>query len=167
MAAGSSRTVDERVFRLALEKWVEWLLLLHAPRPGGHRAGDGNGPRVDVWDVVCKRARSNTEHTDSVLGGLMAEERRHWDWPASIHAAIMDMPGTHQLVLLGTALDVPQAQIGEAIGLRQQLVSSVLVCARQTLTIRIYLLARTDQMCRKILGLGAPMERRACALGRI
>jgi hypothetical protein len=141
--------VENALFREALRRWVEWLVTLHgeAPRRGGDEADAGT-----VYDAAMRRlTRAPGDHADPTLGRLLADERRQWDWPASIHAIVMDMPIDWRVCLLGTALEYSQAFIGRKLGLRQQLVSVMLGHARRTLLERLKVLARTG---REMKGLG-------------
>ena len=160
------KSVDDRVFALVLERWSEWLMQFYAPpraSTAGPAAGEGDG---DVWAAVSRAARSNTEHADAVLAGLLSDERRQCSWPASIHAAVCDMPKAHQLVLLGTALKVPQAQVGDALGVRQQFVSELLAIARQTLMMRVCGLGETVTILNRVMGLGLYHEHVGCIAGK-
>jgi hypothetical protein len=100
-----------------------------------------------------RHGRRSDEHADPVLGRLLTEEYLRLDWGASIHAIVLDMPRDWRLCLLGTALDYSQAGIGQALGLRQQLVSVMQARAREQLLLRLRVLARTRREMRE-LGLG-------------
>src|SRR5882757_9942249 len=91
-------------------------------------------------------ARPSDQHANHILDRLLADERRHWDWPASIHAIVMDMPHDWRVCLYGTAMEYSQGTIGQQIGLRQQLVSAMVANARRTLLFRLKVLARTQRV---------------------
>ena len=160
------RSVDDRVFALVLERWSEWLMLFYAPPRAAAGPNASNGQGDDVWSAVSRAARGNTENADCVLAGLLSDERRQCSWPASIHAAVCDMPKAHQLVLLGAALRVPQSQVGDALGVRQQFVSELLAIARQALMLRVYGLGETVLILNKVMGLGLYHEHSGCASGK-
>lgn len=150
-----TKNFDDRLFAVALQHWLDWLLAFHAPRQQGHRAADGVESDL-VWEAALRQARSNTEHTDPVLARFLRDERAEWDWPASIHAMVCDLPGTWQVVLLGTALGYSQATIGEGVGVRQQNVSSMLALIKSRFMPRLLLLGATERMCHKLLGRDLP-----------
>lgn len=149
---GRSRKDEDRLFRLVLERWSEWLLSFAAPVRSSTMVQQQT-QQEDVWTTLTARVRGNTEHADSVLSTLLCDERRRCSWPASIHAIVCDMPGVHQVVLLGTALRFSQAAIGEAVGVRQQFVSELLVVARQRLLARVYGLGETVIIMNEIMGM--------------
>jgi hypothetical protein len=135
------------LFREALRQWLDWYHGFHCD--GGRR--DDGGIAGTVYDAARRGlCRSEGEHADHVLGRLLAEERRHHDWPASIHAIVMDMPRDWRICLYGTAMEYSQARIGRELGLRQQLVSAMLASARRTLLLRLKLLARTQRVLRQM-----------------
>lgn len=151
---------EKRLFELALQHWLDWLLAFHLPRKQGHRVND-ELPLSEVYEAVIRIQHSNTDHGDSVLAGLLREERAGWDWPASVHAIVLDQPRVWQIVLLGSALGQSQEDIGKAAGVGQQRVSVVLSVARSRFMIRLRMLGATDRICRKILGYAAAPLRHA------
>jgi hypothetical protein len=147
-------TLDDRLFRFALQQWAEWLQENRLPaRRDLHRAPTKERADIGVWEHVCARARSNVEHTDSVLAQLLREERRGSDWPAAIHAIVLDMPGTWQMVLLGVALDLSQREIGEAVGVTQQNVSTMVSVIKTRFMPRLWLIGSTVRVCKAVLGI--------------
>lgn len=150
-----TRTLDDRLFSVALQHWLDWLLAFHAPRQQGHRVVDAGDTDL-VWEAALRKARSNTEHTDPVLARFLRDERAEWDWPASIHAMICDLPGTWQVVLLGTALGYSQATIGEAVKVDQSNVCRMLSVIKTRFMPRLMLLGSTERMCHKLLGRELP-----------
>lgn len=164
MSVRKTMTIEDRLFKLALQQWVEWLQLMRADtaqRRDMHRVSDKDLGQIGIWEVVCARARSNTEHSDSVLDQLLRDERRGWDWPAAVHAIVLDMPGTWQLALIGTGLDLTQAEIGEAVGISQQNVSTMMGLIKTRFIPRLKLLAATRRKCEAILGYKLPPLRAA------
>lgn len=144
------RTPDEALFHEALRRWLDWLVQCGAFERR-QAAGAEPGHLGTVYDAAMRRlGRRNDEHPDPVVGRLLAEERLRLDWPASIHAIILDLPHDWRVCLLGTALEYSQASIGQAIGLRQQLVSVMLARARERLLQRLRLLARTRRELREM-----------------
>ncbi len=142
--------VDKALFREALRQWLDWLGTVCA---GGERrsatAIDEAGTLYEA--LLGSFGRRDDEHPDPTLRKLLADERRRHDWPASIHAIVMDMPHDWRICLLGTALEYSQTTIAQKLGLRQQLVSVMLGHARRTLLERLRVLARTG---RELRGLG-------------
>ena len=73
--SGRTRSADDRLFALVLERWSEWLLSevmpsssVAANAPGGASVGPD-----EVYAYVQRVARSNTEHSDRPLAGLLNE----------------------------------------------------------------------------------------------
>lgn len=141
-------TLDDALFREALRQWIDWLAAYYGPTKQRAGAGPDAG---SVYDAAARTLRRSDEHADPTCGRLLSEEFLRLDWPASIHAIILDMPREWRLCLLGTALEYSQASIGREIGVRQQVVSLVLGQARGLLLQRLRLLARTR---RELGGLG-------------
>jgi hypothetical protein len=142
---------DQALFREALRQWLGWYLSVHGD--DGRRDFSGSVAAIagTVYDAAMRGlGRPEGEHADHVLGKLLAEERRHRDWPASIHAIIMDMPRDWRICLYGTAMEYSQNTIGQQLGLRQQLVSAMVGNARRTLLIRLRVLARTQKVMREM-----------------
>jgi len=141
--------VDKALFREALRQWLGWLMSVHA---GDRR----RAPLIDEAGTLYEAlsgsfGRPEGDHADPTLRKLLRDERLQQDWPASIHAIVMDMPRDWRICLLGTALEYSQSTIAQQLGLRQQLVSLMLGHARRTLLERLRVLARTG---RELRGLG-------------
>lgn len=115
------RTRDDRVFSVAVECWFEWLLMHYLPIKQV-RVASGE-PIVDVYVGFVRAARSNVEHSDSVLGAILAEERRGHAWPSSIHRIVLGFPRTWRMLLIGLGGNYSQNEIAEAIKIKQQHVS--------------------------------------------
>ena len=153
--AGHKPDPDHALFREALRQWLHWYMSFHGDNPRRDLEGDDSSAST-VYDPSVRRlGRPSDQHADHVLGQLLAEERRHWDWPASIHAIVMDMPRDWRICLYGTAMEYSQHLIGQQLGLRQQLVSLMLANARRTLLLRLKVLARTQRVLRE-MGVGCP-----------
>ena len=149
--AGHKPDPDHALFREALRQWLHWYHSFHGDNPRHAFEGEGSSVAGSVYDHSVRRlGRPSDQHADHVLGQLLAEERRHQDWPASIHAIVMDMPRDWRICLYGTAMEYTQHTIGQQLGLRQQLVSAMLANARRTLLIRLKVLARTQRVMREI-----------------
>ena len=138
---------DQQLFELALQHWLDWVLLHHAPRKQGHRPD-----AAETFELVVRMAKSNTDVSYPTLAQLLRDERRSWDWCASIHAIIGDMTPDHRAIVTGTALGMTQTDIGKAIKMRQPHVCVALSVAQSRFLIRLKLLARTDAICRSVLG---------------
>jgi hypothetical protein len=136
-------SLDRALFREALRRWLDWLA--HSGAFERRSAADTEvDPLGSVYDGAMRRiSRRNDQHSDPVVARLVSEERSQLDWPASIHAIVLDMPRDWRVCLLGTALEYSQASIGQALGLRQQLVCLMLARAREQLLRRLRVLART------------------------
>jgi hypothetical protein len=136
-----------------MRHWLDWLV-----HSGAFEGRPGDGAAVDalgtVYDGAMRRlARRDDQHSDPVLGRLLAEERMRLDWGESIDRITRDMPHDWRICLLGTALEFSQAGIGQALGLRQQLVGVMLGRAREELLLRLRVLARTRRELRE-MGVG-------------
>lgn len=140
---------DLALFREALRQWIDWLMTFHGDK-GARQLGSSAIAGTTYDSAMHGLTRPSDEHADHVLNQLLADERRHWDWPASIHAIVMDMPRDWRICLYGTAMEYSQATIGQQLGLRQQLVSAMLANARRTLLIRLKVLARTQRLMRQM-----------------
>jgi hypothetical protein len=158
--------VDKALFREALRQWLDWLGTVHAG--GGRRSA----PLIDEAGTLYEAfagafGRYDGGHSDPTVNKLLGDERRCHDWPASIHAIVMDMPRHWRVCLLGAALEYSQTTIAQQLGLRQQLVSVMLGHARRTLLERLRVLARTGRELRG-MGLGAgsaPARSGRCGTG--
>jgi hypothetical protein len=140
---------DQALFREALRQWLGWYLSFHGDDGRRYLSGSVAAIAGTVYDAAMRGlGRPEGQHADHVLGKLLADERRQHEWPASIHAIIMDMPRDCRICLYGTAMEYSQSTIGRQLGLRQQLVSAMLSNARRTLLIRLKVLARTQRMIR-------------------
>ena len=147
---GNKPDADHALFREALQQWLHWYHSFHGDNASRGLEYEGSSAGT-VYDYSVRRVgRPSDQHADHVLGQLLAEERRHRDWPASIHAIIMDMPRDWRICLYGVAMEYTQHTIGQQLGLRQQLVSAMLANARRTLLIRLKVLARTQRVMREL-----------------
>jgi hypothetical protein len=154
MSIGNARQrardeVDKALCREALRQWLDWLMTVHAGQ------GRRSAPLIDEAGTLYEAllggfARRDDQHADPTLRKLLHDERLRQDWPASIHAIIMDMPQDWRVCLLGTALEYSQTYIAQKLGLRQQLVSVMLGHARRTLVERLRVLARTRRELREM-----------------
>lgn len=150
-----AKSVQDRLFELALQRWFEWLLAFQLPR-NGRRVGTVGDELVDTWAAMVRSARSNTEHSDSVLGKLLADEAAGWAWPASVHSIIVEYPRTWQLALLGTAMGQTQATIAKAVGVDQSNVSRMLDLIKTRFLPALIMLGSTEQQCRRAFGCSTP-----------
>lgn len=141
---------DQALFREALRQWIDWFMTFHGDNPQRNLSGADGAIAGTTYDAANRLGRPSDQHADHVLGKLLADERRHWDWPASIHAIVMDMPRDWRVCLYGTAMEYSQGTIGQQIGLRQQLVSLMVANARRTLLLRLKVLARTQRVMREM-----------------
>ena len=147
---------DHALFREALRQWLDWYMTFHGDNARRDFAGADSSIAGTTYDAAMRGlTRPADQHADHVLGRLLADERRRWDWPASIHAIVMDMPRDWRVCLYGTAMEYSQHTIGQQLGLRQQLVSAMVANARRTLLIRLKVLARTQRVMRE-MGLECP-----------
>lgn len=156
-----TKTVDDQLFRVALDRWMEWLRARQVGVRDMYRAPEKAAKEIGVWEHACARARSNVEHTDSVLASLLREERSGSDWPAAVHAIVLDMPGTWQLVLIGVALELSQREIGEAVGVSQQNVSTMISLIKTRFMPRLWMICTTARVCQQVLGYKPPPLRAA------
>lgn len=111
----------------------------------------GEGPAT-VYEAARMRARSNTEHADSVLAAILSQERSNWDWPAAVHAIVLDMPMEHRRILLGVAHRATQQEMAECVGWTQQQVSEALALIRPHFMARLRAVGSTQRMCYRLLG---------------
>lgn len=152
-AKSPGHALDQALFREALRRWLEWLMV-HGVLERRHVSGAEAPALGTTYESMMRAIGSRGDrHADPVVAALLAQERQRWDWPASIHAIVLDMPRDWRLCLLGTALEYSQAGIGQALGLRQQLVGVMLARAREQLLMRLRVLVRTRRELRE-LGLG-------------
>lgn len=148
------RSLQDRLFDLALQHWFEWLLAVKLPRSASHRAGAG-ADLADAWSSSFgnSRSRSNTEHSDPTLGQILADERAGWDWPVAIHAIVADLPSKGwQIALLGTAMGQSQAVIAQAVGIKQQDVSDMISLIKTCFLPTLLMLSVTEQKCEAFFG---------------
>lgn len=145
------RSIQDRLFDLALQHWYEWLLAVKLPRMRGHRA-IGEIDVADAWVSMVKCSRSNVSHGDPTLSKILADERAGWDWPVAIHAIVCDQPKTWQIALLGAAMGTPQREIAEAIGIKQQDVSDMLGLIKTRFLPTLLMLAVTERKCEQVFG---------------
>lgn len=153
-ARSPDHALDQALLREALHRWVEWLVVhgaLDHRRLGGAEALELGTTYDSMMRAIGSRG---DQHADPVVAALLAQERQRGDWPASIHAIVLEMPRDWRLCLLGSALEYSQAGIGQALGLRQQLVGVMLARAREQLLMRLRVLVRTQREVRE-LGWGA------------
>ena len=141
---------DQALFREALRQWIDWFTTFHGDTALRDPTGADGAIAGTTYDAGSRLGRPSDQHADHVLDKLLADERRQRDWPASIHAIVMDMPRDWRVCLYGTALEYSQSTIGQQIGLRQQLVSLMLANARRTLLLRLKVLARTQRVLREL-----------------
>lgn len=142
---------DQALFREALRQWLAWFMTFHGDNPNRSLVSNDAAISGTTYDAAMRGiARPSDQHADHILDRLLADERRSWDWPASIHAIVMDMPHDWRVCLYGTAMEFTQYTIGQQIGLRQQLVSLMLANARRTLLLRLKVLARTQRVLREM-----------------
>jgi hypothetical protein len=92
------------------------------------------------------------EHSDSVLASVIAEEASGMDWAARIHEVIVEYPREWQLALLGSAMQYTQAQIGDALGMDQRIVSTLLSLVRSRFVPAIMCLNSTRRHAEAALG---------------
>jgi len=149
-AESAEQALDKALLREALRRWLEWLMV-HGDLQRRRESGAAVPELGTIYDMAMRQVgRRDDQHSDPVVAGLLAQERQRWDWPASIHAIVLDMPRDWRLCLLGAALEYSQAGIGQALGLRQQLVGVMLARAREQLLMRLRVLVRTRRELREL-----------------
>ena len=130
----------QELVTVALNRWADWLMTFYsiAPRKALCKIVEDIDNKHE--NPNARMPRATGAHGDPVLAQLIADERAGHSWPASVHALIWDMPKTHRLALLGSALGMSQETIGKACGVRQQHVSVLLDVGRRTLAIELMII---------------------------
>lgn len=152
------RSIQDRLFDLAVQRWAEWLMAFYLPRTGALRP-ESAPDLVDAWAAVVRSSRSNTEHSDCVVARLLADERAGWDWAMSIHAIVLDYPRSWQIALFSCAMGRPQRVIAEATKISQQNVSVMITLLKMRLLPAICMLGTTERVCRNAFGTPTPRLR--------
>jgi hypothetical protein len=148
-------SIDEKLWRHALESWWNWYLAYVDPPPRRVGAsGPGNDERV--YERFARAIRSNVEHSDPPLQKIIVDEQRGTSWPASVHAIILDMPILWQFLILSTAQGKTQERMAEVAGISQSGVSAALSLVKCRLLMRLRLVGATQGRIAQSMRVSAP-----------
>ena len=143
-ATKPKENVDQRDWRVSLEVWYNWYLSYVLPPLRVRTAVGEKEAEENVYEVFGRAIRGNTDHSDSPLQKIIADENRGTGWPASIHAIILDMPPLWQLIIWGSATGMTQARMAEIAGISQSGVSAALSLVKSRFLMRLRLLGATQ-----------------------
>ena len=149
-------TPQDRLIDEALSIWIEYVRMFLLPRDPRAAASMEIGSLFETTDN-CYTPRSRRGPANPTLAHAMADEDQLWAWPKTIHMMIVELPRTHRCALLGSALGLTQAQVGQNIGVTQQRVQFCISEARRSLAITLAVYAHVrgahDEVMSKKLNL--------------
>lgn len=121
----------------ALEEWINWLILERFPRSAPnplHRVSD-----IDAYESrqLGRVQQRNDTHSDPTEASAITSQRRQTWLAERVNVFWNELPREHRVVVLAERLDMTQEQVGDLIGLRQQLVGVMLRRAKETIGLRL------------------------------